>query len=268
MDRDTYETALREGETNITPGLGRISQRSDLALYRQVSEALRAFIEQVGFTDGGELPTEDMLSRHYEVSRITIRHALQLLEADGLIRKRRAKSAEVLPMRQRQHGPWQINSLDDIVALTQRGSLKVISFDREVSAEASKALGLPAALPLNCLTNLLEVDQRPFAYNKIYFPPEIGGALQASDFTEVAIYRNIEKKLSIAISDVKVNVQSILASPSVAEHLDCEPGASVLMLSLLFYDGNQNPMQFSVNHYNGEEFVLSYRFRKAGGALA
>ena len=59
-----------------------------MVLYRQVYDALRDRIEDGTYAVGDRLPSEAELSREYSVSAITVKRALDLLRADGLIVRR------------------------------------------------------------------------------------------------------------------------------------------------------------------------------------
>ena len=65
-------------------------------LYSAVYEALRDALHAGSCEVGASLPSEAELSDRFAVSRITIRHALRLLEGDGYIRKARARRPVVI----------------------------------------------------------------------------------------------------------------------------------------------------------------------------
>jgi DNA-binding FadR family transcriptional regulator len=54
--------------------------------YRQVTEQIRAAIENGDLAPGQMLPTERALSTQFDVSRTTVREALRALQAEGLVR--------------------------------------------------------------------------------------------------------------------------------------------------------------------------------------
>jgi DNA-binding FadR family transcriptional regulator len=58
---------------------------SDRAVFRQIADQLRAVIQNGQLSEGDRLPSEAQLIDHYGVARMTIRNALQLLEAEGLL---------------------------------------------------------------------------------------------------------------------------------------------------------------------------------------
>jgi len=59
-----------------------------VVLYRQVYDALRARVLDGRYAVGDKLPSEAELSQEYSVSAITVKRALDLLRADGLIVRR------------------------------------------------------------------------------------------------------------------------------------------------------------------------------------
>ena len=63
--------------------------------YEAVAYALKRDIESGVYAEGQALPTEDMLTYKFEVSRQTIRKALSCLVADGLIVKRQGSGSVV-----------------------------------------------------------------------------------------------------------------------------------------------------------------------------
>lgn len=65
--------------------LGSVDPTSDRAVFRQIADQLRTAIERGRLAEGDRLPSEVMLMEQYAVARMTVRNALQLLQAEGLI---------------------------------------------------------------------------------------------------------------------------------------------------------------------------------------
>src|SRR6185436_20293485 len=99
----------------------------DAPLYKQVYEALRSAIVRGVLAEQAPLPAEGALARRFGVSRITIRHALQLLALEGFIRKQKARNAVVLSRHPARAG-WHIDSIDDIIAAAGDATLKILSY--------------------------------------------------------------------------------------------------------------------------------------------
>lgn len=65
------------------------------AKYRQLAQQLREEIQQILRNGGDKLPTEAELTARYAMSRQTVRHALALLESEGLIRRRQGSGSYI-----------------------------------------------------------------------------------------------------------------------------------------------------------------------------
>lgn len=60
--------------------------------YLAIADDLRGRIERHDLSDGGRLPTERELVKEFGVARMTIRHALDILQMEGLIERRRGRT--------------------------------------------------------------------------------------------------------------------------------------------------------------------------------
>ena len=65
------------------------------AKYQQLAEILKSEITHILRQGGDKLPTEAELSQRYHMSRQTVRHALQILEDDGLIHRRQGSGSYI-----------------------------------------------------------------------------------------------------------------------------------------------------------------------------
>ena len=67
------------------------------ALFRQIADALRAAILSGELTSGTQLPSENELKDRYGTTRVTVRKAIALLKADGLLVSHQGKGVFVRP---------------------------------------------------------------------------------------------------------------------------------------------------------------------------
>ena len=62
--------------------------------YEAVAQAIKTDIENGLYKEGQPIPTEELLTAQYDVSRQTIRKALSLLVEDNLILKRQGSGSD------------------------------------------------------------------------------------------------------------------------------------------------------------------------------
>ena len=66
-------------------------------LYKSIYYELKKKIEDGLYSKDDYLPTENKLSKKYNVSRVTIRQAIQMLVEDGYVQKKQGSGTHVHP---------------------------------------------------------------------------------------------------------------------------------------------------------------------------
>lgn len=69
--------------------------RSQVPLYLQVAIALRQRIAKGDWGPGGKIATLEELEKEYQVARVTVRHAVDVLQREGLVQRRQGKGTFV-----------------------------------------------------------------------------------------------------------------------------------------------------------------------------
>ena len=112
----------------------------DLPLYQVIVGDIRAGIRLGEFSPGAQLPSETDLGRRYQVSRMTVRQALNLLASEGLVTRKQGSGTYVNEAR-RGRRIKSLRSFGDEVAdidaeLTNRVVLADVVQPSEVVADA------------------------------------------------------------------------------------------------------------------------------------
>jgi DNA-binding GntR family transcriptional regulator len=76
----------------------KISPLDPVPIYRQLAAILRGMIERGEIQPRQPLPSETTLMQRYEVSRGTVRHALKILNDDGVVITIQGRGTYVLPL--------------------------------------------------------------------------------------------------------------------------------------------------------------------------
>jgi GntR family transcriptional regulator len=205
-------------------------------LYLAVYGSLRKSLQNGVWPVGSSLPSEAELSGRFSVSRITVRHALRLLEEEGYIRKARARRPVVISTTPTTRPGWMVESLEDIVAMVGDARLEVESWRRESASTEAKQFGLPSSTRLHCLRSVLVRDGRPYSRSIIYFPPAVGSQLSRQAFDDAIVFRVLQRETGLRLDDVRLTIWAELAAPEDAASLHCEIGAALLVMQLHYRD--------------------------------
>ena len=232
--------------------------RAQGPLYRQLADILREPITSGAFPVGGELPKEAMIAERFGVSLITVRQALRDLEADGLIKKRSAKPAVVTSAAPPVTLSWTFKNFADMAAFTKDASLKIKSYKKEVSPLLQRHFDLNKDEQGYCLRSMLVVGKQKKAQITTYFPPDIGARLKREDFSDVLIFRSVQKHLGLRLDVAHVTVRAEIADEAVAADLGITLGSPVLTVEMLYQSADQRSIEFSVARHPADIFSITY----------
>ena len=109
-----------------------------------------------------------------------------------------------------------------------------------------------------CLRSILSVGKQRKAQITTYFPPEVGERFTREDFTDVLIFRSVQRLLGLRLEVAHVTVRAEIADEAVASDLGIEIGNPVLTVEMLYQSADQRNIEFSVARHPAELFSITY----------
>jgi GntR family transcriptional regulator len=190
--------------------------------YQEIAGALRDRVGSGEFAAGKLLPSEADLSREFSASRVTVRRALEVLRADGLLDSRQGFGWFVAtdPIRQ------TLGRLATIEGqMAESGILperRILEF-AFVAANAHIAAVLQAEQVLR-VKRLNLADGAPFAVVTVWCPAELGQSFSRLDVERAPFYELLDVPLRGATQTIGADA----ASAADAKLLDIPVGSPVL----------------------------------------
>jgi GntR family transcriptional regulator len=214
-------------------------------LHQQVFLVLRDRILSRRYEVGEMLPSEDDLSRMFNVSRTTIRNALGALNVIGLIEKRQGigtfvrEPGAVMPMR---------SSMSDIVShideIGRTTTAQVIEFGYERPPRRVQELFNADDDDLfQHAVRVRRLKQRPILFVTTYLPEEIGRQFSVADL-EKNMLSALLKTAGIRLKSGEQWVTAVLAEPTVAARLSIEVGSPLLRMERMHFDQRNDPVEY------------------------
>ena len=108
-------------------------KKANTPLYFQIYETLHKGIKSGLYQEGDKLPSERKLCEEYNVSRITVREALDRLEKDHLIKREHGKGSFVLGSQYTQLLNKLYSFKDEIEKNGDDASTKMLNIELKVS---------------------------------------------------------------------------------------------------------------------------------------
>ena len=223
-----------------------------LPKYYQLRETLREQIEVL--QSGQPIPSENELCLAHDVSRITVRKALNDLVHQGLLYTVQGKGTFVAPHKFRVQ--WAQETAGFHADMARRGlSVKVrileqmlIAADERVASELSLNLGAPVVK----LVRLRYVDEKPFDIATNYLPAQLFPGLEREDLATASLYALMRAKYGIRFDHGVRLAEAMPCSPEEAKLLRIKTSVPLLVIHSTMYDVNDRPVEHGLAKQRGD----------------
>lgn len=193
--------------------------------YRAIADELRHRVENGELAAGALLPSESELSGAYDVSRVTVRKALDVLRDEGLVDSRQGFGWFVAtdPVRQ---SLGRLGTIEDQLAELGVGSeRRVVGFRfRAAPPRVRQVLGDDTVLEVRRVNF---ADGQPFARVTVWCREDVGARLSRADVESSPFYELVDVPIGGAVQTIGAAAASredadLLAVPVGSPVLRCE----------------------------------------------
>jgi len=232
-------------------------EKGALSLYIQIENIIKEQIENGEYDLGDILPSEKELQSMYNVSRMTVRQAVNDLVKDGYLQCARGIGTMMV-----------FEKIDENIK-------RVISFSKEMEQHGIKMKttychisleksGKHTASKLNIgeedevykLVRVRSVKGAPLVYSITYLKKKCELPLDESSYSE-SLYDLLETQFGIKIIKGQDTFEATLANHTIANFLEISVGAPVFKRSRITFDQNNDIVEYTVCYYSGEKYKYS-----------
>lgn len=245
--------------------------------YERIAADLRAAILDDRLAPGVPLPSENELAATYNTTRATVRRALELLRADGLIDTRQGTRARVRAepvvriwgdsadwRRHRNAGLPGFNATVTEHGLTPRQEILDVANPLPAPTQVAANLGLDDGTPTVMRYVRQRADEIPVRLVRMWFPADwaSGTALGHRKLICGGVPGYIgdpNGPIKRRLVDSDVELESRNPSPHERELLNLARGVTVMDVTRTFYDADERPV--FMQHEIADGTKHRYRFR-------
>jgi GntR family transcriptional regulator len=222
-------------------------------LYSRVETVLAGEITDGVLKVGGQLPTEDDLIARFEVSRITVRRAIQNLVARGLVEIRRGKGTFVALPKITQDLTELSGFVEDMHALGRKPAARVIGKEI-VTADATVAshLALTKGERVVRIRRVRLADGVPLSFDETYLPLNIGRKIITNNLKVEPIFSLLERKYGVPLIEAEYKLEAVAAEAEVAAALRVKQGSPIFRIERTSYSTGDRPVDYEKLYYRGD----------------
>lgn len=257
---DTDERRPGAG-TRRSPDAGAVDQPvSKSPKYAVLRDRLTDQIVSGQIRCGDKLPSETALGDRFQVSRVTVRHALDALREAGLVESRQGRGHFVRRIKVGFEVD-RLRGLGEIVAPAGiRIAAKVLS-SKEVNGKPKlrKDLDLDRGERLVRVVRLRRIGARPVCLETRFIRQHPGRQLLQMDLTDADMYRLYEREAGLDLGYAEVTVDHVGATATAARLLRVDELSVLMRMRHLVFEAGARPLELCERLCLPKAFMLTAR---------
>ncbi len=238
-----------------------LNREIPIPLYYQLKEILLEEIKQA--RAGEAFPTELELCKQFDISRPTVRQAINELVIEGYLTRMKGKGTFIAGPKIKQDFLIVLKSF--IEEMKEKGltpSTEVLEFaEAECDEKVAHALQIPDGAKVAKLTRLRFADETPIVLVVTFLPLDKLPGILSQDFTNNSLYEIIRTDYGYTI-DRATRILEARAASEEATLLQIKPGEPVQFIQTIAYLDTGAPIEYSLAEYRGDKSEFTFELTK------
>lgn len=224
--------------------------------HAQISKWLRDQIDSGKFKPDEKLPSENELAKKFDVSRVTIRRALQSLESKEIIYRCQGLGSFVSDER----APHNLVQLTDFNEDMAKAGLEASSVVKNISAVTAPDW-LLEILEVDEGTKVMKIDRLrlgdgvPIAFDSTWLPILYGQLLDEKSLQDYTIYKQLEENYDIPIVRGCYKISAAVADKQLSEELNTQVNSPLLVIDRVSYTIGGKPVYYQKRFYRSDKVL-------------
>ena len=226
-------------------------------IYKVIENYVKELINSDKLKKGDLIPSENQLSEEFNVSRMTVRSALNNLVKDGYISRQRGVGSIVIGSRIYDN----ISAISGFTKEMNRKGYEVSNILLELNIVQADEL-LSNKLNIEVGDNIWEVkrvrlaDNRKVSYMITYMPVKLFPNLN-EDYCKKSLYTFVEEICGLKIAFSEREVQAIISDEEIMESLELDTPQAILYISQVCRLQNGEIFEYSHTYHYGYTLTLN-----------
>lgn len=224
------------------------------SLHAYIKEELLDRIKAGKYSPGEKIPTELELCKDFDVSRTTVRAALNQLTMEGYLNRIQGKGTFVAEQKVRQALSNTIKRYSDQIAVQgKKGVVSVVKMSVVPANEIlQQTLDVALKAPIQRIERIRKANGEPTQFEIAYIPWDIAPGIEEKH-AATSLYATLADTFDVRVSKTTETIEIAFADERTSKHLNCEEGMPCFYMETIAEDAKGNKVEFSRSYYRGDK---------------
>ncbi|TBL73278.1 GntR family transcriptional regulator [Paenibacillus thalictri] len=233
-----------------------ISKSNPMPMYLQIAKDLRERIATGEFPVDAQIPTEEEITTHYGVSRMTARHSVTQLVNEGLVYRVHGKGVFVSKTKLERN----LNKLngfhEDMLELGLAPHSKLVRLEQRLPDQREQhVLQLLKSQAVFEVQRIRYVNGATMGFQKLVTPVHLVPQLENVDLENGSFYSYL-KQIGKPLSRAEQRMEAVTA-PEVAKLLEVPEHLPFFFFERISFDGSNIPVELLMSYFRGDQYSYS-----------
>lgn len=210
-----------------------------------ISKEMEFLLESEGYKEKQKFPSERELAKYFNVQRLTIRSALQILVQKGLLQPRQRSGYFVAPKRVQ----FTLNHNNSFKTMIERmgktSYVRLLEFNKiYLNEQLARKTLLPEGTEMYRIMRLRYENKEPIALENSYIVCDMAKDLSEQDVHNKSLYETLKKKYRLSIAHSSHRVTVVYANGLEAELLKVSPSKPLIKYQGLVYERKGHLLEY------------------------
>lgn len=246
LNKTTHPGMIRRGNNMEKANMG--------PKYKQIKEDIVEDILSGVYAPGDMIPKQSEYAQKYNVSRLTVRKAIDDLVMKGIIKTEKGKGTFVQKIISNANSYRRLLGFSSNVKEGTTWSKVICICEEEADKTVAVHLHLEEKSIVVKIERLRYINDICVSFHRSYLPKELVTNIDfnSENLSENSLYEVLKKKAGITLSYVDERFRAIRATEEIAGYFRVEEGDPVLYVCRTTYDINQKPMEYCRNYESSD----------------
>lgn len=232
-----------------------VDKNQTAPLYQQIYGFLRDRIFDGTFKRGANFPSESQLESTFNVSRVTIRRALEELAARGFILRQQGRTSLVAGYKPQTSIVACVEGLvENNRRMGDETSVNLLASEYvPASQDVAAKLRLRRGQKVLWTVRVRSLNGVPFSYAVTYLPEQVVKGMDVEKMSTKALLSLLEEA-GVEIGRAQQLISAVNATADVARALYVEKGAALLLSERLVFDITDRPVELIAVQYRPDVY--------------